>query len=75
MTSSRVQDFKVIKADIVSDADIPLLNVIIPLPIEKGRAEGELDAQIEKNSFASTKMRRNLLDPILHCHYNESSRK
>ena len=72
MTSSRVQDFKVIKADIVSFADIPLLNVIIPLPIEKIPAEGELDTQIEKNSFARTKMRRNLLDPILHCNYNES---
>ena len=49
--------------------------MIIPLPVEKSRLEGELNAQIERNSFASTEMREYLLDPILHHHYNESSPK
>ena len=50
-------------------------NVIIPLLVEKRHSEGELDAQIEGNSFASTEMRIYLLDPILRHHYNELSRK
>ena len=59
----------------MSGANLPLLNVIIPLPIEKSRSEGELDAQIKRNSYASTKMCGYLLDPILRHHCNESSRK
>ena len=59
----------------MSGANLPLLNVIIPLPVEKSCSEGELDAQIEMNSFTSTKLRGYLLDPILCHHCNESSRK
>ena len=59
----------------MSGANLPLLNVIIPLLVEKRRSEGELDAQIERNSFASTEMRGYLLDPILRHHSNESTRK
>ena len=75
MASSRFQDFKVIEADIVSSTNLPFLNKIIPLRVEKIRLEGELDAQIDKNSFASTEMRGYLLGDLL-CHQcNESSYK
>ena len=56
-------------------ANLPLSNVIISLPSEKTRSEGELDAQIDRNSFASTEMCRYLLDPLLCHHYNNLSPK
>ena len=49
----------------MSDINLPLLNVIIPLLVEKKPSEGELDAQIERNAFASTKVRGYLLNPLL----------
>ena len=61
--------------DIVSGANLPLLNGISPLLVEKRCSKGELDAQIERNSFLSTEMRGYLLDPILHHHCNQSLHK
>ena len=37
-------------------ANLLLLNVTIYLPVKKRHLEGELDAQIERNSFASNEM-------------------
>ena len=59
----------------MSGASLPLLNVIVPLPMEKRGSEGELNAQIDKNFVASTEMHGYLLDPLLCHHCNESSRK
>ena len=56
----------------MSGASLPLLNVIIPQLVEKRFLEGELDAQIDRNSFASTKRRGYFLDPLLCHHCNES---
>ena len=61
--------------DTVSGTNLPLLNEIIPPPVEKRRLEGELDEQIERNSFASIEMRIYLLDPLLCHHCNELSHK
>ena len=59
----------------MSGANLTLLNVIIPLHVEKRRLEGELDVQIKRNSFSSIEMHIYLLDPLLYHHYSGSSRK
>ena len=57
--------------DIVSGDNLPPINVIIPLPMEKRCLEGERNVQIARNFFVSTKMGRYFLDPILHHNYSD----